>query len=269
MLVARDKTGQRLPASVLETWLDLRALAWGAQQTPLLDFADLRPMLGKGRSTICGHLATLRDWFGQRWEVSHEHLIVYFDDAGDDSATAGRVQESGLVQKAGPAVAPELPENKQSPESRTLDSGSLKDSVVIESSSINNKGRGVQKAGPARKAKRESDPRSRSAAIQAVLSVAGIYPSLDVYDPIIAALGDQPALERLRSCWTAWRLKGFRPTNFAWVTEWYVTGIPSQNNHTREAKPGTAGTRRPAEDPAEAARLAQLVKDEKKRISNA
>jgi hypothetical protein len=90
MLTARDKKGRRLPAGALETWQDLRALAWGKTQTDPLDFGDLKDWLGKSRSTICGHLAELRERFGQRWEVHEEKLTVYFDDEGDTPTPESR-----------------------------------------------------------------------------------------------------------------------------------------------------------------------------------
>lgn len=229
MLTARDAKGQRFPASALETWLDLRALAWGQQQTESLDFGELKGLLGKGRSTVLGHLALLRDWFGQRWVVRSNKLTVYFDDAGEP---ADRVQESGSVQKAGPAPVQETPENKASPESRTLDSV-LKELNTRDSSELK-EGEAVQKPGlqsrnlDSAQRRRLADPRSKSAAIQACRKLTNRYPDLTLYDRILAAIGDTPDEARLAACRTEWIERGLNPNSWKWATEWYVSGIPQQ-----------------------------------------
>ena len=78
--------------------------------------------------------------------------------------------------------------------------------------------------------RRAPDPRSSHPAISAVREVTARFPSKDVYDQLIQAVGDNPDIMRLRECWDAWRIRGFKPTNFAWATEWYITGIPQNGN---------------------------------------
>jgi hypothetical protein len=244
MLLARGPRGERLPAGVLETWLDFRAMAWGQQQTPPMEFSELKSLLGKGRSTVCGHLTTLRDWFGQRWEIRQERLTVFFDDvdtlADVDSTRvnepADRVQESGLVQKAGLATAQEMLENTVSPESRTLDSAlnplNKTESLIIK------EGGAVQISGPrsrnldSAQKRQQADPRSKSPAIQACRNLVNRYPDLTLYDRIIGALGERPDIAKLKACRVEWLERGFNPTSWKWVTDWYPGGIPEQKRPT-------------------------------------
>src|SRR6185503_9316275 len=155
-------------------------------QTDVLDFDLLKQETGKGRSTLCGHLAILTHCFGLRWSISGNRVQVFFDDA------AASVQKSGLVQESGLALEQESPEKQASPESRTLDSvntlikESIKDSKLI--------GRPVQKSGltPAasRNGRQPTDPRSQHPAIQACRQLAKRYPDTSLYDKIIAAIGE-------------------------------------------------------------------------------
>ncbi len=83
----------------------------------------------------------------------------------------------------------------------------------------------------ARKAARKTtaDPRSSHPAILAVLGLIGRYPHRELYDPIIEVLGEQPDLVRLKQCRTEWLSRGFSPSNFGWLTDWYSSGaIPTR-----------------------------------------
>lgn len=62
------------------------------------------------------------------------------------------------------------------------------------------------------------------------------------YDRLIETLGEQPDVERLKHCYSEWCLRGYRPTNLAWVTEWYLTGVPQRGN---ERAPGNGSGERP------------------------
>jgi len=250
MLTYRDPHGNRLPASALETWLDLRALGWGLTQTPPLAFDELRRLFGKGRSTVLAHLVVLRRLFGTRWKIESDHLVVYFDDTGDDPAgvsaaasPAGeitgaseppdRVQESGLVQKAGPEIgtgAREPRQNKASPESRTLDCPPSKNLNTDSFNSKREESRNLdQKSGLG------AGRRSRYPAIEALRAVAGRYPDIGLYDTLLKVLGDHPDTEKLRGCRREWLERGHNPNSWKWATEWYVTGIPPQGPQGRPA----------------------------------
>ena len=68
------------------------------------------------------------------------------------------------------------------------------------------------------------DPRTRSAAIQAVRQTTGWFPAKVLYDQVIAVLGDHPDLPRLRHCYQTWCARGYNPRSLTWLLEWYVAG---------------------------------------------
>jgi hypothetical protein len=74
----------------------------------------------------------------------------------------------------------------------------------------------------------KADPRTSHAAIVAVFEVTGRRPDKDLYNKIIRTLGEEPDGQRLVECFEAWRGKGYKPTNYAWLTDWYVNGIPEK-----------------------------------------
>jgi hypothetical protein len=266
MLSARDNQGQRLPASVLETWLDLRALAWGQATSEPLDFGDLKIWLGKSRSTICGHLAMLREHFGQRYEVHQEKLVVYFEDGGE--APDARVQESGLVQNAGPdpqAVAPESPQNKASPDSRTLDQKaglpSLKESLVKDSVVKNKRKRGVQKAGL-----QESGldtpvgEGGRAPAVEAFRAVCNRYPDRAVWPLIEKTVGAEPAnLERWQATARGWIAAGYSKVNVAGMLDWYRQGRTRNESRNNGSKRPSTSSSEPDGPLTEAQRIARRL----------
>ncbi|MCA1625992.1 MAG: hypothetical protein LC778_19790 [Acidobacteria bacterium] len=73
--------------------------------------------------------------------------------------------------------------------------------------------------------------------------ITGRYPQKECWDLVVKTIG-QATVEELRPYWTAWRSKDFRPTNLAWLTEWFakrqipsisgsVKGKPEANDPTR------------------------------------
>ena len=42
----------------------------------------------------------------------------------------------------------------------------------------------------------------------------------------MSVIGGEPRLEDMRLCFKEWVKLGFKPTNFAWLFDWYVSGIP-------------------------------------------
>jgi hypothetical protein len=79
----------------------------------------------------------------------------------------------------------------------------------------------------------KADPRTSHPAIIAVFEVTGRRPDKDLYNKIIRTLGDEPDGQRLVECFEAWRGKDYKPTNYGWITDWYVNGIPEKalNGH--------------------------------------
>lgn len=91
---------------------------------------------------------------------------------------------------------------------------------------------------PAPAPNRRSDPRSKHPAIQAARAATGArkYPPFELYDAIIAALGECPDCERLDRCRQAWVTRGYNPNAWTWATEWYAQGVPER---TRGPTPAT------------------------------
>jgi hypothetical protein len=70
---------QDLPPAARDTWIQLRGLAWGRQETPALSFIQLAGMLGKKRSTLYEHMRLLRARGALRWRPgSTSEIIVVF-----------------------------------------------------------------------------------------------------------------------------------------------------------------------------------------------
>jgi len=80
------------------------------------------------------------------------------------------------------------------------------------------------------KRKRKPDPRTNHPAIQAVREVTNRYPPKPIWDEIMKVLGDEPRIEDMRLCFKEWVKLGFNPTNFAWLFDWYVSGIPPRGS---------------------------------------
>lgn len=90
--------------------------------------------------------------------------------------------------------------------------------------------------------KSTADERSSHPAILAIFHVTGKMPHKDIYGPIIDALGQSPDEIKLKSCWEAWRIRNYSPTNYAWATEWYLQGIPAQRQgNSARASPNSPG----------------------------
>jgi hypothetical protein len=117
-------------------------------------------------------------------------------------------------------------------------------------------------AAPVKKSNGKADPRTKHPAIQAIREVTKLTPLKGTYDPLIAVLGDTPDVERLKRCFEVWSLKGWRPTNYAWVTDWYVNGIPAQQNgHGARASPAKHDATA-ADWQAEARKFAPIIAEE-------
>jgi hypothetical protein len=102
------------------------------------------------------------------------------------------------------------------------------------------------------KPKKVADIRSKCPAILACLKVAGFYPNKELYDAIIAVLGENPDIERLTQLRLEWLKRGFNPRAWTWVIDWYATGIPDRGGFRKESNARTQGnqadTRKTTED---------------------
>jgi hypothetical protein len=75
-----------------------------------------------------------------------------------------------------------------------------------------------------------SKKKSIHPAIEAVRRVISRYPPKSLQPEIIAALGDQFDEGRMSECYKSWLRRGYNPAGWAWLSEWYVTGIPEKNS---------------------------------------
>ena len=107
--------------TVIHTWIQLRALAWGHDETPQINILQLSELTGKSRSTIFGHMALLRSWGALRWRSSDlGTIIVTFPaDTGEffldgDSLPShadppiqesGHNHESNILEKPDPSLS--------------------------------------------------------------------------------------------------------------------------------------------------------------------
>ncbi len=69
-------------------------------------------------------------------------------------------------------------------------------------------------------------PKNIHPAIKAIQRVTNRYPERVLYEKIILLLGDSFDEARMSECFVSWVGRGFNRQNFAWLFEWYVTGIP-------------------------------------------
>jgi hypothetical protein len=90
-----------------------------------------------------------------------------------------------------------------------------------------------EKSGPgAPRSGSERDARSREPAVLLVKAITGRMPPKGLYESVIQALAPPVDEERLRRCYQAWLMRGYKVTNFAWLFEWYAKkGIPEERRN--------------------------------------
>lgn len=59
-----------------DTWIQLRALAWGQDETPPISIKEIATLTGKSEKTIYGHLSLLRSSDALRWHPSKRGTII-------------------------------------------------------------------------------------------------------------------------------------------------------------------------------------------------
>lgn len=72
------------------------------------------------------------------------------------------------------------------------------------------------------------DGRRDHPAIAALREVTGREPPEPIWNTLIALIGSEPDMARLIAAWEEWNIRTYKPTNWGWVTDWYVSGIPSK-----------------------------------------
>ncbi len=65
-----------IPAGILETYLQLRGLAWDSNETLRVTWSELARLTGKPQSTIYAHLAVLRNKNFLRFFSTGKKIVV-------------------------------------------------------------------------------------------------------------------------------------------------------------------------------------------------
>jgi len=76
-----------IPAALLVTWIRLRALAYGQQETPPVSIKQLAELFGMSTPSVYGHMAALRRKGALRWRSSECGTIIVSFDSGDTDIT--------------------------------------------------------------------------------------------------------------------------------------------------------------------------------------
>lgn len=83
---------------------------------------------------------------------------------------------------------------------------------------------------------KNGDLRAHHPAIEAVKVTANIYPPKALWDEMILKVGETPNLELMAHCFLEWVKKGFKPTNYAWLFDWYLSGGPTTNGGSNQQR---------------------------------
>jgi hypothetical protein len=70
-----------LPPPLLQTWLQLRGLAWGRDVTPPFRLQEFSALTGTSQSTIYGHMSLLRRMSTLSWRSTGRGMLIvsFFD----------------------------------------------------------------------------------------------------------------------------------------------------------------------------------------------
>lgn len=94
--------------------------------------------------------------------------------------------------------------------------------AIAQDDSIQDAGHAIDSFSP------EKEKSSAPPAVLAVREVCKRFPPKPIWHVIQDAIGDTPDIDRLQKTYEGWVLNGFKPTNYAWATDWYPKGITSK-----------------------------------------
>lgn len=144
-----------------------------------------------------------------------------------------------------------------SPKPDSVHSKRIANDSLSSSSSISTATTTTEKKG-ARAEKPPPDARKGHPALVAVREIKGGFPPRELWDSIIELLGTHPDVPLLKKCWLTWRTKGYAPTNYGWLVDWYPNGIQGGSNGTNNQHHQTASERRDAALDRQLAVVAEL-----------
>ena len=136
---------------------------------------------------------------------------------------AGKASADKRKEKKGIPV--QQMSNKCSTNDEQMDGNVIKGNVIKS----NKEERGKNDP-PASAFGKPRENKSNHPALVAVRTLTGHQPDPATWDALIAVLGLEPDVLRLTECFSAWVLKGYKKSNYAWITEWYVDGIEGKRN---------------------------------------
>lgn len=94
----------------------------------------------------------------------------------------------------------------------------------------------VKTASRRKSAQPEIDPRATHPAIVALRDVRKQFPPKELWDEIIATIGDAPDLEKLRKCYAELLKRGASKNAWYWAIDWYRDGIPENGFKPKKQK---------------------------------
>lgn len=221
---------ERIPPAAFRCYVKLRALAHG-KPTLRMDLETLLATMDISRTRLFEYARLLRLCTALLWSCSDSAFECSFLGADGQPEGERREQNPALGQNPG------IPDSGNAVntlfKTKAINLAIAEGGEIPQSRIPGNPGkRDLQKG------RKRGDPRSTLPAILACKSVARMYPPLEIYDDIIAALGPTPDEQKLTQCRKAWVARGYSPTNWSWALEWYRDGIP-------ERKGKNASTNRP------------------------
>lgn len=204
-----------LPPVVRDTWLRLRGLAWGREETPALSMDQISELLGMSRSTLYGHMLLLRDRAALQWRAAGSKTLI--------------VSFAGCVY--------DLSENldKPSPSGMPLDSTIPNQEKTVVGSLEG--GRPVQKSGRSKAPKGPVPP-----AVAAFHAVSKRFPDEAVWPQIVQIVGQESEkLDQWSETVRGWIAAGYRKENIEGLLDWFKQGRTSKGGPNPSHAPNGAG----------------------------
>lgn len=236
LMLGADRAGRMPdnPALVKAKVMPLRADVSNEQVAAALDWYAGHGMIT--RYTVSGRRFFYLTHFAElQGDTSKEAASVYPDPPTFNSDTGQELVES--------SARPE--QDLRKTDSGTDAQGDASTDASTEAESGDEKPSSPAPAATPRKPKR--DQRTDHPAIKAVSAVTGKRPPLEVYDRIIATVGDTPDVERMADVFQRWRAHGYSPVNLeGWLFDWYVAGVPPARASPNGARAPNSALNEPA-----------------------
>jgi len=244
---------RNLPPAILQTWVQLRGLAWGAYETPSLSFNQLFEITGKSQSSLYGHLTFLRNWGALRWRPSGTGIfIVSFDPAISPLYPPdANFQDSRNLESADPSLASNHNQDKVdlSREGEFQDSRNLENPIssrpAVHSlepidhrseAGFQDSGYGIpviEAGGSGRRRGRSRPTKPENEASIRYRRQTGIRPNPAQRQLLATQVTD---LELWESAVEHWQSHGWNPKNIAGQLELYQRGGPSACRYCQKEK---------------------------------